>query len=88
MVTIRCIFWNLNKKNLVTVVQEEIGYSIATKFEMVVPVLDNDGYSFNYVFKSRKNDPVAITVGSNMKDNIDCLEQIMYVKIRKNLSMY
>ena len=55
---------------------------------MVVPVLDNDGYSFHYVFKSRKNDPVAITVGSNMKDNIDCLEQIMYVKIRKNLSMY
>ena len=60
---------NINIKNSAV---EEIGYSIATKFELVVPALDNYVYTILIMYSNpEKNYQGAITIGSNIEDDTD-----------------
>ena len=52
--------------------KEETGYSIATKFELVVPALDNYTYTLFIMYSNpEKNYPLSITVGSAMEDDLE-----------------
>jgi hypothetical protein len=49
---------------------EDVEYTLATTFEIVVPALGNYSYTLLIVYsKPEKDYPVAITVGSNLIDD-------------------
>lgn len=71
--TEKCIYGKVKNISIKSsLAKEETGYSIATKFELVVPALDNYTYTLFIMYSNpEKNYPLSITVGSAMEDDLE-----------------